>query len=189
MLTTDEPCDRMKVLTINYNRVVRRCPPGVGLCCRAFRRALGTARGEKLLYTEEQYEYLRMCADGLVWEWFKDANGDEVLRFLMDEGLVAAREDIRENLLCLTQKGKIALSEEAAQVNRKAKRRRDEGNITKKTKPIDKPVKAEENVAEEKGKRAHDYAVAIAPVVVTQVLEHWRNLVDLVQKLIRALCG
>lgn len=34
------------------------------------------------MYTEEQYEYLRMCADGLVWEWFKDSNGDEVLHFL-----------------------------------------------------------------------------------------------------------
>lgn len=189
-MTTAELRDKLKVLTNNYNRAVSPVPAGGGVFAAApFGGRWGIARGEKLLYTEEQYEYLRMCADGLVWEWFKDANGDEVLRFLMDEGLVAAREDIRENLLCLTQKGKIALSEEAAQVNREAKRRRDEGNITKKTKPIDKPVKAEENIAEEKGKRAHDYAVAIAPVVVAQVLEHWRNLVDLVQKLIRALCG
>lgn len=179
----------MKVLTINYNRVVRRCLPGGGTLLPRLSAGAGDCKGREALYTEEQYEYLRMCADGLIWEWFKDANGDEVLRFLMDEGLVAAREDIRENLLCLTQKGKIALSEEAAQVNRKAKRRYDEGNVTKKAKTIDKPVKAEENVTEEKGKRAHDYAVAIAPVVVTQVLEHWRNLADLVQKLIRALCG
>lgn len=141
------------------------------------------------MYTEEQYEYLRMCAGGLVWEWFKDANGDDVLHFLMDEGLITAREDIRKNLLCLTQRGKAALSEKAAQVNREAERRGDKGNVAKETKPVNKPVKAEENVAEEKGKRAYDYAVAIAPVVVTQVLEHWRNLVDLVQKLIRALCG
>lgn len=114
---------------------------------------------------------------------------EQGLVFFMDEGLVAAREDIRENLLCLTQKGKIALAEEAAQVNRKAKHRRDKSNVTKEAKPVNKPVKAEENIAEEKGKRAHDYAVAVAPVVVTQVLEHWRNLVDLVQKIIRALCG
>lgn len=141
------------------------------------------------MYTEEQYEYLRMCADGLVWEWFKDANGDDVLHFLMDEGLITAREDIRENLLCLTQKGKAALAEKAAQVNREAERRGSKGNVAKEAKPVDKPVKAEENVAEEKGKRAHDYAVAIAPVAVAQVLEHWRSLVDLIQKLIRALCG
>lgn len=182
--------DRLKVLTINYNRAVSPVSAGGrGLCCRAFRRALGECEGREALYTEEQYEYLRMCAGGLVWEWFKDANGDDVLHFLMDEGLITAREDIRKNLLCLTQRGKAALSEKAAQVNREAERRGDKGNVAKETKPVNKPVKAEENIAEEKGKRAHDYAVAIAPVVVTQVLEHWRNLVDLVQKLIRALCG
>ncbi len=141
------------------------------------------------MYTEEQYEYLRMCADGLVWEWFKDSNGDEVLHFLMDEGLVAAREDIRENLLCLTQRGKIALAEEAAQVNRKAKHRRDKSNVTKEAEPVNKPVKAEENVTEELSKRAHDYAVAVAPVVVTRILEHWHGFSDFIQKIIRALCG
>lgn len=130
-----------------------------------------------------------MCAGGLVWNWFKDANGDEVLRFLMDEGLVAAREDIRKNMLCPTQKGKIVLAEEPTQVNHEAKRRRNKGNVTKKTEPIDEPVKAEEYIAKEKGKRAHDYAVAIAPLVVARVLEHWHSLSDLIQKIIRALCG
>lgn len=39
--------DKLKVLTINYNRADSPVPAGRGLCCRAFRRALGEMRGER----------------------------------------------------------------------------------------------------------------------------------------------
>ena len=57
MLTTDEPCDRMKVLTINYNRVVRRCLPGEeGL----------TALFPAALYQTVQTNQLRGCSPLIV---------------------------------------------------------------------------------------------------------------------------
>ncbi len=31
-----------------------------------------------------------MCAGGVVWEWFKNANGDDVLHIPMSEGLITA---------------------------------------------------------------------------------------------------
>lgn len=57
------------------------------------------------MYSKEQYRFMLKCKDGLIWTWFKDANADEVLRYLMDEGLVQPRQDIKEGMYKLTQKG------------------------------------------------------------------------------------
>lgn len=57
-------------------------------------------------YTEEQYKYLKLCDNGLMWEWFKNDNGDDVLHFLMDEGLVVGQHDA----IRTTQTGKRELA-------------------------------------------------------------------------------
>ena len=61
------------------------------------------------MYTKQQYEWLERVETGLVWSWQKDAVADSVLRFLMQEGLIAPREDIQPGLLMLTERGKSVL--------------------------------------------------------------------------------
>lgn len=61
------------------------------------------------MYTSEQYEYMLKCREGLLWHWHQDTNADEVLRYLMDNGIVIARADKHEDLYELSQKGKAVL--------------------------------------------------------------------------------
>lgn len=141
-------------------------------------------------YTEEQYEYLQLCANGLIWEWFEDEYGDEILRFLMDEGLVISRVDIQDNLLCLSQKGKAALSEQAERKKQhmnNAPYQSERNHIGEATQEANDNVKTEKDIAKKFGERLHEYAVSIAPVAVTRLLEHWGEAVDLIKKLVRAL--
>lgn len=60
-------------------------------------------------YTKKQIEMLERCSAGLVWIWHRDERGDEILHFLMDEGLIAPRDDIQYGLLTLTQRGEAVL--------------------------------------------------------------------------------
>lgn len=60
-------------------------------------------------YTEEQVSMLERLEHGLVWEWDKDLETDDILHFLDEEGLLKPREDVARHLLTLSQKGKITL--------------------------------------------------------------------------------
>ena len=57
------------------------------------------------MYSKEQYGFMLKCEDGIIWEWFENASGDEVMHYLMDEGLVQPRQDIEDGMYKLTQKG------------------------------------------------------------------------------------
>lgn len=61
--------------------------------------------------TTEQLSYLERCASGLVWTWHKIPSEDEILRFLIDEGLISPRVDIADDLIMITQKGLQTLQE------------------------------------------------------------------------------
>lgn len=63
------------------------------------------------MYTDYQYDMMERLENGLRWEWFQDPGGDEVLRFLLDQGICCAREDLAEGMLMLTQKGLVVLKE------------------------------------------------------------------------------
>ena len=71
------------------------------------------------MYTEEQYELMGELEAGLVWVWHQDECTDNILHYLMGEGLCQPREDIRTGWLELTQKGRAALE---AYRNRAAKK-------------------------------------------------------------------
>ena len=59
--------------------------------------------------TREQIAMMERLEVGLVWEWHISQEEDDILRYLMDEGICRAREDIRPGLLHLAQKGRILL--------------------------------------------------------------------------------
>lgn len=59
--------------------------------------------------TREQIAMIERLEGGLVWEWHTNLEVDDILRYLMDEGICRAREDIRPGLLQLTQEGRILL--------------------------------------------------------------------------------
>lgn len=66
-------------------------------------------RASGMRYTEEQVSMLERLEHGLVWEWGKDLETDDILHFLDEEGLLKPREDVERHLLTLSQRGKIAL--------------------------------------------------------------------------------
>lgn len=131
-------------------------------------------------YTKKQIEMLERCSTGLVWVWHRDERGDEILRFLMGEGLITPREDIQCGLLTLTQWGEAVLeSENERQQKEKqqaATQRQQENNA----------VKAEKNVAKEFGK---DLFVAGFPQMLTYGVEFLRGAIKLAQEFIRSLGG
>lgn len=58
---------------------------------------------------EDQIELMERIEPGLVWDWHIDPETDSKIIYLRDLGLVQAREDIKHNLLCLTESGKSVL--------------------------------------------------------------------------------
>lgn len=75
--------------------------------------------------TDNQIKMLNRLSRGVRWEWFCDPETDDLLRYLMQEGLCAAREDIAPGMLMLTQKGQAALDGLRKQENEAAKREFD----------------------------------------------------------------
>lgn len=75
--------------------------------------------------TDNQMKMLNRLSSGVRWEWFCDPETDDLLRYLMQEGLCAAREDIAPGMLMLTQKGQAALDGLRKQENEAAKREFD----------------------------------------------------------------
>ena len=58
---------------------------------------------------KDQIELLERVEPGLVWDWHIDPETDSKIIYLRDLGFVQAREDIKHNLLCLTESGKGVL--------------------------------------------------------------------------------
>lgn len=75
---------------------------------------------------EDQIELLERIEPGLVWEWHIDPESDSRLLYLRDLGLVQAREDIKHNLLCLTELGKSLLEHERQKLREQAEQNRKE---------------------------------------------------------------
>ena len=61
--------------------------------------------------TADQRRILEQLEHGFEWEWHRDPQSDDVLRYLMEHGLCHAREDIRPGWLELTEKAKEFLME------------------------------------------------------------------------------
>ena len=61
------------------------------------------------MLTVQQQDKLKQMSTGLVWEWNSSAEDDEILRFLLSEGLIAPREDIAPDFLLITEHGKAGL--------------------------------------------------------------------------------
>lgn len=73
------------------------------------------------MYSKEHYEMLSRLEDGLVWIWHQDKGADEILRFLLDEGLCETRADIKPGWLQLTQKGRGILARSRADSQKEEK--------------------------------------------------------------------
>lgn len=93
------------------------------------------------MYTEEQYELMGELEAGLVWVWHQDECTDNILHYLMGEGLCQPREDIRTGWLELTQKGRAALE---AYRNRAAKK---QSSRPRRTPPSPSALKSAERIS------------------------------------------
>lgn len=85
------------------------------------------------MYTLQQYQWMERFENGAVWHWHADPAADDVIRFLMDDGLLSSREDLGPGVLSLTEKGRSVLEakrnhdaekkeQEAKEENAEAKR-------------------------------------------------------------------
>ena len=131
-------------------------------------------------YTKKQIEMLERCSSGLVWIWHRDERGDEILHFLMDEGLIAPREDLQYGLLTLTQWGEAVLESE------NERQQKEKQQAAAQRQQEDNAVKAEKNVAKEMGK---DLLVAGFPQMLTYGAKFLRGAIKFAQEFIRSLGG
>ena len=74
--------------------------------------------------TPEQFDVLTQFKDGVEWDFFKDEDLDEIVRFLLDKDFLTPRSDIAEKLIVPTQSGRLALylAEKEAEENTKHKK-------------------------------------------------------------------
>ena len=71
--------------------------------------------------TEKQFSMLKRFQHGEVYHFWNDPQTDEVVRYLMDNGLCTAREDIAPDMIMLTEKGKAVLDGENKRSNKERK--------------------------------------------------------------------
>lgn len=71
--------------------------------------------------TEKQLSMLNRFQNGSVYHFWDDPQADEVVRYLMDNGLCIAREDIAPDMIMLTEKGKAVLDGENKRSNKERK--------------------------------------------------------------------
>lgn len=62
-----------------------------------------------MMYSKDQIETMRLCKNGMKWVWFQDPKKDDVMHYLMDNNIVCARCDIKDDYYFLTQKGTAVL--------------------------------------------------------------------------------
>lgn len=74
--------------------------------------------------TPEQLDVLTQFKNGVEWDFFKDEDLDEIVRFLLDKNFLTPRSDIAEKLIVPTQSGRLALylAEKEAEENTKHKK-------------------------------------------------------------------
>lgn len=71
--------------------------------------------------TEKQFSMLNRFQNGEVYHFWNDPQTDEVVRYLIDNGLCTAREDIAPDMIMLTEKGKAVLDGENKRANKERK--------------------------------------------------------------------
>ena len=129
--------------------------------------------------TKKQIEMLERCSDGLTWKWFVNAEDDEVLRFLFENRLAQAREDIGTNMICATQAG-LSVLEHLHNAQKQCEERAAKEQAEKQA----NAVEAEKNIAKE---FRHDFFVAGFSVLLTLLVEHMADLIKLLDKIITAI--
>lgn len=75
---------------------------------------------------EDQIELMERIEPGLVWKWHVDPETDSKIIHLRELDLVQAREDIKHDLLCLTESGKSVLDLERQKRREQAEQKRRE---------------------------------------------------------------
>lgn len=132
--------------------------------------------------TSDQRRILEQLEHGFVWEWHKDPQQDDVLRYLMDKGLCRAREDIRPGWLELTEAGKKLLRElreqEAAQSQKQAAEEAAEAKRLQE--------RHEDNANAERRYRTQNKISVIMPLitfVLGLLVEHFAGVIRLVLSL------
>lgn len=80
------------------------------------------------MYTGQQYRWMERFENGAVWLWFADPAADDVIRFLMNDGLLSAREDLGPGVLSLTEKGRSVLEAKRKQDAEKKEQEAKEEN-------------------------------------------------------------
>ena len=116
-------------------------------------------------YTDEQYSCLRSFSRGAVWHWHRNSEQDRLMRFLLEEGLIEPRCDIKDNYYVISELGKIALSELDAQKKALQQRRKDMAK-QKSEKKIDRALQL-----------LNTLLGAVLGAALTLIVEHWSSVV------------
>lgn len=134
------------------------------------------------MLTTQQRAMLERLEHGFAWEWHKDPQQDDVLRYLMGRGLCRAREDIRPGWLELTEAGKNLLRElreqEAAQSQKQA------AEETAEAKRLQE--RHEDNANAERRYRTQNKISVVMPLVtfvLGLLVEHFAGVIQLVLSL------
>lgn len=121
--------------------------------------------------TADQRRILEQLEHGFEWEWHRDPQSDDALRYLMEQGLCHAREDIRPGWLELTEVGKSLLQEFLQ--NETIQHRQQSEKEAAEAKRLEE--RKEDRAAEErryKGQNCTTILAAILGSAVTLLIEH-----------------
>lgn len=77
------------------------------------------------MFTKEQIDMLCRLESGCAWRWYQSDRDDGVLRFLLDSGYCAPREDVAPGWIELTEKGRAALADLRVKEAERTDRRRE----------------------------------------------------------------
>ena len=138
------------------------------------------------MYSEKELEILLQIQRGFVWRAYSNLAEDEIIRGLMNKGLVRSREDIKENLVVLTAEGHAALEQE-----HKRKAETDKQERKEQAKEAKRLVERKEDTDNEERRHREQKQVAIwVPLVTTllgviagTVIEHIVGIWNYVQTL------
>ncbi len=121
--------------------------------------------------TSDQRRTLERLEHGFVWEWHQDPQQDNMFRYLMDQGICHAREDIRPGWLELTEAGKSLLQEfrqnETIQLRQQSEKEAAEAKRLEERK--------EDRAAEERRYKGQNWTTILAAILgsaVTLLIEH-----------------
>lgn len=137
------------------------------------------------MYTLQQYQWMERFENGAVWRWHADPAADDVIRFLMDDGLLSSREDLGPGVLSLTEKGRSVL-----EAKRQADAEKKDQAAARQAREAKRMKERLEDKAEQKREKKRDRIFQVFLLLLGFVLgvlaEHWAGVTTWVHSLFQS---